>query len=383
MSEELDVMALEQRLGQGPSLWLCVSKELLAWCQAYPEDVLLDQLVQLITAGRPIASPNIMALAGALNPGATVERIAARFAHATTQEQEHQELINCLHWLLCLRRHCGVQIGAAASSALFAALEQPATSKRWWLLSIMGYFGDPQLFDTALPYIHDRDSELQVEALPTLIRLDAERSVSLIADMLPDADETARWAICETLTECPTLSAVPLLIEVLRRDPSPHVRVAAAFALGVAGDPRALPVLADAAVVDRDIDYGGHTVAFTAARGIVCIQLQRLQRAVRDHNRNAFEGLWTAESIGQMRAAEAWGELQRDGVLQHIAPVSYFVGGDVATYFEALKPRFVMRAVCTQEGTATERNVTFQRIGDAWLIDAIECCGVRPEKDAE
>src|SRR5262245_58403179 len=101
--------------------------------------------------------------------------------------------------------------------------------------------GVGNVFPLLIDRLKDADPEARCDAITALLFLAGRRAVEPVTGMLDDPDTTVRWHACGCLHDFGDERAVPVLCEVLRRDPDPQVRGTAAYALGGIGSPAAIP----------------------------------------------------------------------------------------------------------------------------------------------
>jgi HEAT repeat protein len=150
---------------------------------------------------------------------------------------------------------------------------------RRWLSSLNGTRSDPVVdemraigTETVFPLLRDRladpDPEVRCAAILSLVLLDSQRAVEVVAAMLADPDATVRWQAAGCLHDFGDERAIPALVKTLRRDSDPMVRGTAAYALGGIGCPAAIPALLAALGLDNEADELGHTPSGSAATAL-------------------------------------------------------------------------------------------------------------------
>lgn len=100
---------------------------------------------------------------------------------------------------------------------------------------------------------------------------DRVRGLGFVLPLLRSPDSTMRLTVCYQLREHLEGGdgrAVPALLDVLRGEPEPGVRVAAVGALGRFGGPAVIPDLLAAFDHDHEVDELGHTPSHTAAMAL-------------------------------------------------------------------------------------------------------------------
>jgi HEAT repeat protein len=109
-----------------------------------------------------------------------------------------------------------------------------------------------------------------IDAMPYI--LPREGIIQLLIPCLQDERVAIRWKSCQMLQRYPDRRATIPLMEVLRKEKNPDIRVVAADALGRIGNAEATTVLTDALKNDKGRDFEGRTVAKTARLAIAAIK---------------------------------------------------------------------------------------------------------------
>jgi len=89
----------------------------------------------------------------------------------------------------------------------------------------------------------DGSNQVRRSALMWLAQLAGDRAVAAIQDALDDPDTEVKRHAVFALSQLPADRGVPLLIEIVRKNPNPAVRKQALFWLGQTGDERALALI--------------------------------------------------------------------------------------------------------------------------------------------
>ena len=366
----LDEADLTHVLSADAQAFWGVPSEILEWVKACDETALLALLVKLILTNRPILCVNAALVAEAINPNRTIDLLVAELEGAPPEQQRAvtSTLSGIVHF--CRPRH--LPLAHPTIQTLLGLLAEPATEKRHIVVRLLSELGTKDAFDRVLPYLGDNDDGMYHDVVSALLCLDVARALPIVQPLVTAGDETLRWCVCHTLSEHPSPLAVDLLVERLHHDDSVDVRTQAAFALGVTGDPRAIPALAHAVATDSAEDDQGHPVDLTAARAIVRILLRRLGEHVQASSTSGLTQFLTTEfeQSGQLsRLMHEWQTAQQQyGCLRRVRPASYFRGDDPYTYFEALDAEFGVRACFEYEQHAIEYNLLFERTERDWRI---------------
>ena len=109
-----------------------------------------------------------------------------------------------------------------------------------------------------------------IEAIPYLVP--RELMIELLIPCLHDERVVVRWKSCKMLQQHPAPRATMPLMELLRKEKNPDIRVVAADALGKIGNTQAISVLTDAIKNDKGKDFGGKSVAKIARVSIAAIK---------------------------------------------------------------------------------------------------------------
>lgn len=151
------------------------------------------------------------------------------------------------------------------TQALLAALRHEDSALRAKAATLLGQFGDAQVFAPLAHAVHDYDQEVRYAALTALGNLGDERAVSVCATLLTQQDWWLRFRCLEVLAQFSGSQARQVLMGALR-DPTAAVRRKAAEELGRLGDPRAVEPLIEACA-DRDATVLSAIVAALAQIG--------------------------------------------------------------------------------------------------------------------
>ena len=113
-----------------------------------------------------------------------------------------------------------------------------------------------------------------IEAMPYIVS--REMMIELLIPCLHDDRVVIRWKSCKMFQRYADPRATIPLMEVLRKEKNPDIRVAAADALGKIGNTQAISALTDAIKNDKGKDFEGRTVA-TMARGAIAAIKERMK----------------------------------------------------------------------------------------------------------
>ena len=152
-----------------------------------------------------------------------------------------------------------------------AALERPRwddSEGRERVAEEMRRVGGDVLFVLLAAKLTDADPEVRCQAVTTLLRVDASRTLALVLPMLSDPDWIVRWHTSGCLHNFGDERAIEPLIDLLGDDPEPSVRVNAAYALGGIASPAAIPALLAALDSDHEENPLGHTPSSCAATAL-------------------------------------------------------------------------------------------------------------------
>lgn len=366
----LDEADLTHVLSADSQAFWAVPAEILEWVRGCDETALLGQLVKLILTNRPILCVNAAMVAEAVNTNRTIDLLVAVLEGA--QPEQQRAAMSNLPGIVYFCRPRHLPLDHPTIQTLLRLLAEPTTEQRYMIVRLLGELGTKDAFDHVLPYLAEQDQSVYHDVVSALLCLDVARALPIVQPLVVTGDETIRWCVCDTLSEHPSPLAVNLLSDWLRHDDSVDVRTKAAFALGVTGDPRAIPALAYAAATDPAEDDQGHSVALTAARAIVRILLRRLGEHVQAGDIIGLKQFLTTEFAQSDQLAllmHDWQVAQQQyGRLRRVTPASYFRGNDPFTYFEALDPEFGVRACFEYEQHAIEYNMFFERTESDWRI---------------
>jgi len=116
--------------------------------------------------------------------------------------------------------------------------------------------------------LNRRNLELRCDAAEALLRIDANQTIDRVLPLLTDPISTVRWTTCGLLHDFGDQRAIPLLVQVLLNDREADVRHSAAYALGEIGDRSTLSALRQASQLDDGTDYEGRRVRDMATEAI-------------------------------------------------------------------------------------------------------------------
>ena len=128
--------------------------------------------------------------------------------------------------------------------------------------------------------LRDADAEYRCTIASVFLRVDFATAIQHVSALLHDEDGGVQGFLCMELGAHRRREAVPLLIDVLKRDSDGTHRVLAAWGLGNIGDPAALPVLKSAMQNDDGVDYEGRPVRDIAAEAIRRITQEKAAASV-------------------------------------------------------------------------------------------------------
>lgn len=129
--------------------------------------------------------------------------------------------------------------------------------EREWLLRVLRDF------------VKESPPELRCDAALALMKIDPNEAFAYIAPMFSDTDDNVRWWACGLFQfQQGDKRAIQQLMRVVKDDPVPEVRYAAAFVLGEMGDVSAIPVLRQVVESDKGEDYEGRLVWGAAQEAI-------------------------------------------------------------------------------------------------------------------
>jgi HEAT repeat protein len=138
-----------------------------------------------------------------------------------------------------------------------------------------------QLVAAMAAILAQAETEVRFSAMDALPHLVPDTVlIDLLLPYLVDPSAALRWTLCELFHGYPDPRVVLPLVQVLREDTDPNVRLVAAEALYAVGDERAIPALVYAAKHDKGKDYEDRSIAHAARDAITAIQ-QRVKKRVK------------------------------------------------------------------------------------------------------
>jgi HEAT repeat protein len=135
-----------------------------------------------------------------------------------------------------------LSIGPAAAPVLCRLTSDPDPEARAFAIELLGLLGDPVDASYVLPHLRDTSAEVRAKAARALGRLGAEEAAAELAAALEDRIVFVRAVAARALGLVGDTSAVPVLLEVARRDDFAAAHAAAAAAARL--DPRQVTVAA-------------------------------------------------------------------------------------------------------------------------------------------
>lgn len=142
-----------------------------------------------------------------------------------------------------------------SAPALAAALPQETDSRvRAAMFTSLARIATPESRAALLPLLRSNDSAVRTGALDAL-RSSASAARELLAQLLRDPDPDVRILSCELARGLPGEEATRSLCALLDREPQANVCAAAVEVLAEAGDPSALPALAQCAQRFREVPF--------------------------------------------------------------------------------------------------------------------------------
>jgi HEAT repeat protein len=124
----------------------------------------------------------------------------------------------------------------------------------------LAFFDDPRVVPTLTEALDQRQpSGVRAAAAAALVRLDDTVAVDALARALRDSEAWVRYVALRSLGSMGDRGVAPRVLETLRSDPAPHVRLAAIDVLGRLGPPEAWDVLEPLAQ-SSDSDIGGAAI---------------------------------------------------------------------------------------------------------------------------
>jgi HEAT repeat protein len=117
------------------------------------------------------------------------------------------------------------------------------------------------------------DDDIRLTAIDILPEIfSQDQLIDLLLPCLSDPRSGIRWTICKLFQRYHDLRVIPAVIDVLRNDENPHVRVVAVDVLCELGDASAIPALLEAIKFDTGRNYDGRTVADAAREAVASIE---------------------------------------------------------------------------------------------------------------
>jgi HEAT repeat protein len=149
---------------------------------------------------------------------------------------------------LALARH-----GEAALQALRPLLESAQPDARWWAVRTLAEIPHGEAAPLLIQALQDEENEVRVCAAMALGRQRDERGVSPLIEAMFSKDALLARQAANALVATGA-AAVPALLELMGNSTQP-VRLEAARALALIGDPRAIPALYQALEEDSSLLY--------------------------------------------------------------------------------------------------------------------------------
>jgi HEAT repeat protein len=136
---------------------------------------------------------------------------------------------------------------------LTQALEDPVESVRQAAVVAIGEI-EPgtRLLQPVVGLLRSSDAEVRRTAVQALLQVDASQSIPALVAAGRDPDAEVRQGIVAAVGEWGGASVFPWLRERLAEDPSPGVRVEAAYRLGISSDSDSRAALESAIAKDTD-----------------------------------------------------------------------------------------------------------------------------------
>jgi HEAT repeat protein len=139
------------------------------------------------------------------------------------------------------------------------------------LEQLLSQFEHQELFSTISDYMDSASVSRRewIMCAEILCRIDKHKANLTFVNALKNDDEDKRFRIVKLLWQgCGTEHIVPTLIEMLKEEPDPSIRLMVAMALGEIGDKRALPALEWSADNDHETNYEGTLISSEAKSAI-------------------------------------------------------------------------------------------------------------------
>src|SRR5262249_48180509 len=116
------------------------------------------------------------------------------------------------------------------------------------------------------------------KAAQAILWIDERQGIGFVLPLLDDEDSTVRWCVCGLMHDFGDKRAVGKLIERLKTDPDPQVRVNAAWALGAIGNAAAIPALIKTMQNDHGVDQLGYSPSSSAKDALEEIRSKQEER---------------------------------------------------------------------------------------------------------
>ena len=146
-----------------------------------------------------------------------------------------------------------------------------------------------EVFARFAELLRSLDDEVRCQILEGLALLYRSDAVGTLLRWIQDESVIVRWVVCGCLHDIGDSSAVPPLVERLRRDPDTQVRGTAAYALGGIGFPDVLPDLHRTFLEDHAVDELGHTPSHTAREAMTDVLRNWVTRRIAGDPPKTFE----------------------------------------------------------------------------------------------
>lgn len=168
----------------------------------------------------------------------------------------------------------------------------------------LAFFEDPRVVPTLVDALQRQSPMVRAGAAAALVRTEPAMAVDALARSLEDSDPWVRYVSLRSLGSIGDARVVPQVLTALRKDPAPHVRLAAIDVLGRLKAPEAWDVL-EPLTRSSDSDLGGAAI-------------RALGHLDRSEVLSALEGFLRGPEPWQRVAAVAAATIRSDAKVAHL-----------------------------------------------------------------